>query len=1068
MDLKDPTVKEYLKEASTSTSHVEAYKHLIRPCPSSPSTSFLEMERAFQAIALLRYELCSPPTATREQFRIVGDWDKHWSDISRWCLYLMDNAVLNRAGSTPQWIELQERVMYAIPGIYSSVVASSGDLPNRFTPDIFPSVFKLWLYGLESFHPSVHFSAASVDGFMGGYLTEEHLPRMKEMISQTPDVIKIIVCYLSSRLLESRIPYGHISGCLSMLATMGKYRTVTDGTPFINVMEEYEVTKWIAFAFKRVLKSSRRKKGIDLVSPATCIDHALVFLCDSFRHYGPPAACTAIRQGLTMVFFYVCHFLKQEGPPEPSTFSKTRQAIADNYTTLLHLLIPMTVHREVLKPFLHSLNTYGAGKNGLENTDPLKAVTDLPKLREPLKLGWAWRCLLGTASGYKSSMSHYKRQMAQTRLCSNPDCPFKNQPDTANEPTGAHIANSATKYTIVDVVKYSMFFYIPDLDRVFLHSITIGRLRTEMSIVQEKKEKLLDLDRRFPKGRIPVFVVILDQTQHDINVTTFPPTNSSSLHVKFLETYLNPNVRCNKASSSSSHSSCDLPAHFLSQDILESISSMSSSSLADSAGSGEETLTIVHAVFPGPVDAVVNTYYGGLLKPLVSALDTPIHDMDQNTSTIAELRAEQVDQISDNVSRLSYRLASLDTSADADSSSPSPLPRRLQWVVDRSKELFNELEPNQLVIVLPTIRQLMERVNKKNGLDFRVFEKFAQLLSRLVAVKERRNKLPVVRYLPCISDLPPSELNGPAPPEWLAMFVHSDVPSVCIEDHNACCNICLEDFEEPALAAEFQVDGSEDGTQATRPKPLRQLICGHEDCLPMFQNNDYDDYDFDETFECPVCRAEIWTVSQFSLLSAEIPRDTALNSTSSDQLQTYDDYYNTLPPWEKIHGTLLNWAISLPISRLDSALNSTIRGHPVNEDAVCVWGNQTYKRYVYSRMTDSPEGLVDCGIIGSLMARFLSTLISRGDHAEASRLLRESHDSLQAAPRLLAVLAKHGHADDCHWVVHRFSLPDGALTTYHFHAELHACHDCRPASWWPIIRLAWPDAAICPNPACQR
>ncbi|KAF5364763.1 hypothetical protein D9758_009347 [Tetrapyrgos nigripes] len=439
--------------------------------------------------------------------------------------------------------------------------------------------------------------------------------------------------------------------------------------------------------------------------------------------------------------------------------------------------------------------------------------------------------------------------------------------------------------------------------------------------------------------------------------------------------------------------------------------------------------------------------------------------MDQNTSTIAELRAEQVDQISGNISRLSYRLASLDPSADTDSSSSSPLPRRLQWVVDRSKELFNELEPKQLVVVLPTIRQLMERVDERKWLDFGELDNFAKLLSRLVILKERKNKLPVVRFLPCISDFPPSELNGPAPAEWLAMFVHSDIPSVCIEDHNACCNVCLEDFEEPALAAEFQVDGDDDdGTQGS-PKPLRQLTCGHvlhEDCLPMFQIDGYD-----EMFECPVCRAEIWTSPPSSPLSAEIPRDSVLNSISLDQQQTYGNYYYSPPPWLKIDENSLEWAAWYRrVGKLDEALNSTTHGHPVNLIALGIWGDQTYMRYVYSRITDGPEGLVDCLIVGPDRAQSIGAHISEGEHEDASRQLRGYWDflGLQYAPHFLAVLNKHNCQDECHWVVHRFSLLDGALTTYHFHTDLHACPDCRPVSWWSIICLAWPNAAICSNP----
>ncbi|KAF5346933.1 hypothetical protein D9758_010123 [Tetrapyrgos nigripes] len=99
--------------------------------------------------------------------------------------------------------------------------------------------------------------------------------------------------------------------------------------------------------------------------------------------------------------------------------------------------------------------------------------------------------------------------------------------------------------------------------------------------------------------------------------------------------------------------------------------------------------------------------------------------MDQNTSTIAELRAEQVDQISDNLPRPSCHPASLDASA-ADSSSSSPLSQRLHCVMEGLKELFNELEPEQLVFVLPKMEKLMERANETKGLDFRELDQFLQ------------------------------------------------------------------------------------------------------------------------------------------------------------------------------------------------------------------------------------------------------------------------------------------------------------------------------------------------------
>ncbi|KAF5371612.1 hypothetical protein D9758_003491 [Tetrapyrgos nigripes] len=466
-----------------------------------------------------------------------------------------------------------------------------------------------------------------------------------------------------------------------------------------------------------------------------------------------------------------------------------------------------------------------------------------------------------------------------------------------------------------------------------------------------------------------------------------------------------------------------------------------------------------------------DTYYAGLLKPLVSTLNTPIHDMDQNTPTIAaELRPEQIDQILDNLPRPSYHLASLDASADVDLSSSSPLPQRVHWAMERLKKLFSELEPEQLVFVLPKMRKLMERAKQNKGLDFPEFDQFLRYsgLGRLLIVKEKKGKIPVVRYLPCISDFPPSELNGPAPPEWLAMFVHSDVPSVCIEDYNACCNICLEDFEEPPLALEFQVDANDDDGIQASTKPLRQLICGHvlhEECLPMFQSDDYD-----ETFECPACRAEVWTSLSFSLLSAEIPRNAAHNSISSDRQETYDDYYDTLPPWEKIHRKLLDWVTSLPISELDVALNSTAHGRMVNDIALHIWTSWTYKRYIYSRMTDSPGGVVDCLCVDSRMAWMISNSISRGEHRDAGRMLRESWDTfgLEDAPRLLVVLAKH-FSDQRHWVVHKFSLPDGALTTYDFFPEPDAFPASRTTKlWWSAFRLAWPDAAICPIPGMPK
>ncbi|KAF5341522.1 hypothetical protein D9758_012560 [Tetrapyrgos nigripes] len=351
------------------------------------------------------------------------------------------------------------------------------------------------------------------------------------------------------------------------------------------------------------------------------------------------------------------------------------------------------------------------------------------------------------------------------------------------------------------------------------------------------------------------------------------------------------------------------------------------------------------------------------------------------------------------------------------------------------------------------MRKLVRRAEKTKGLDFREFDEFAQLLGRLVAVKERRSKLPLVRYLPCIPDLQPSEVNGPASSEWLSMFVHSDIPSVCIEDYNACCNICLEDFEEPALAPEFQVDDGMDDVEPEddrTPKPLRKLICGHvlhEECLPMFQNNNYD-----KMFECPACRTQVWTSphdpEQFSLLSDEFPRDA--------------NYYDTLPPWERIHQQLSDWAILLSTSQLDADLDSTTHGHQVSNRALHIWTSQTYGRYIHSKMTDSTRGVVDCLFVEWRMARMINTSLFKGDHSDAGSMLRMLSDalSLKGVPRLLVVLDKH-FADQCHWVVHKFSLLDGALTTYHFFPKDRAFQASHPTElWWSAFRLAWPHAAI--------
>ncbi|KAI0341988.1 hypothetical protein BDW22DRAFT_1358100 [Trametopsis cervina] len=169
------------------------------------------------------------------------------------------------------------------------------------------------------------------------------------------------------------------------------------------------------------------------------------------------------------------------------------------------------------------------------------------------------------------------------------------------------------------------------------------------------------------------------------------------------------------------------------------------------------------------------------------------------------------------------------------------------------------------------------------------------------------------------------------------------------------------------------------------------------------------------------------------------------------------------PPWQRIHQRLLNWAIVWPMSELEHALNSTTRGHQVDEVALSIWSTQSYKRYVRSRMTESPPERVDRLFVPPNMAEAISTAVYNGRHGDACGMLRElwAPFGLEGIPRLLVVLAKHRN-DDNHWVVHRFSLPDGSLTTYDTYPE-KSLPDGRPLGWWFAIRIAWPDF-IYPSP----
>ncbi|KIJ67736.1 hypothetical protein HYDPIDRAFT_25210 [Hydnomerulius pinastri MD-312] len=261
-----------------------------------------------------------------------------------------------------------------------------------------------------------------------------------------------------------------------------------------------------------------------------------------------------------------------------------------------------------------------------------------------------------------------------------------------------------------------------------------------------------------------------------------------------------------------------------------------------------------------------------------------------------------------------------------------------------------------------------------------------------------------------------------------------------------------------------------------------------------------------------------------------------------------NDYSSDLtpPPWQRIHQRLLGWAIIWPMSEIDAALTSTTRGQQVDDVSLSIWATQTYKRYLRSRMTDTPGGRVDrlfvaahfqdsytdgggddggplapaviippnaqaggrstngpCvpsvlyyvfGLMnGAVVVKCSNThqplakqslpsgLHYADDHIlEVIQQLRSRDNALygvlrhkhgdvewtswgcgmlrelwapfgfEGAPKLVVVLAKH-RSDANHWVVHRFSLPVGALTTYDSYPE-RTLPDGRYGSLRPNMR----------------
>jgi hypothetical protein len=142
------------------------------------------------------------------------------------------------------------------------------------------------------------------------------------------------------------------------------------------------------------------------------------------------------------------------------------------------------------------------------------------------------------------------------------------------------------------------------------------------------------------------------------------------------------------------------------------------------------------------------------------------------------------------------------------------------------------------------------------------------------------------------------------------------------------------------------------------------------------------------------------------------------------------DIQQQTPPWQLIHQRLQYWAMIWPMSELDDALESTTSGHQVNEISLSIWVTQIYKRYVRSRMTDSPQGKVDQLFVPPNVADAVNTAVSKGRHGDACMMLRDLWASfgLDGFPKLLIVLAKH-REDANHWVVHRCVHPPSRVPT---------------------------------------
>lgn len=203
--------------------------------------------------------------------------------------------------------------------------------------------------------------------------------------------------------------------------------------------------------------------------------------------------------------------------------------------------------------------------------------------------------------------------------------------------------------------------------------------------------------------------------------------------------------------------------------------------------------------------------------------------------------------------------------------------------------------------------------------------------------------------------------------------------------------------------------------------------------VPLDEQDEYDDEhrgNFTESGLPEIQGDDNFTVTDNRATSPPLPpipheeqSDVATTPQAENKLLigTYHgDQEPYTPPWQRVHQRLLSWAIIWPMSELDNALNSTTRGQQVDEIALSIWSIQSYKRYVRSKMTDSPGGHPDRLFVPPNMADAISTAVFNGRHGDACGMLRDlwAPFGLEGSPRLIIVLAKH-RSDAHHWVVHR-------------------------------------------------